>query len=515
MTEPEDEDRPFAEARRPRGDVPQRSFYVEEEEAMLRDYTRRKMLRLSFVGTLGAVGLGDTGWYASAFASPVKAVQGDSPIKTRIFWTWDHSTEWVPHRPGAQTIGASNPYGRTEEVFVQDYTLLLEWCGRHGIDAVVVWGLLRDSHGGVEAAKRLCDVALKNGVRLLCGVGLNAYGGVYYEGSSRYSLGQHLKSHPDLYARDLSGKEMILSFGTFGPSLTHHACPSRRENQDYAAESLRWLFKSLPLGGVQMETGDTGVCRCNLCEKRRNRPVSTFSWEDMALMYPIATEGIRSVSPDAWIVCETYSHPEPYAGPREAPNFGEGKPPWADECLARFPSGVIVQWVCDRFVKPKQSVPWTQAGRVSNGRHRHIMRAHLGTYWEGNVRGELSIDWIADMVQQSIRHGFDAISLFGEVSPFESGAELNYLALQNYGSARNPKADLDVYLGDVAAILLGGEKAARDYLAFARLRENPGRIRLALKEIYAHCSTMPPDVARRWAWLGNFLASFTYNQPSV
>ena len=49
---------------------------------------------------------------------------------------------------------------------MQDYTALLRWCGRHHIDAVVVWGLLRDSHGGLEAAKRLCDVAAKENVRL-------------------------------------------------------------------------------------------------------------------------------------------------------------------------------------------------------------------------------------------------------------------------------------------------------------------------------------------------------------
>ena len=71
-------------------------------------------------------------------------------------------------------------------------------------------------------------------------------------------------------------------------------------------------------------------------------------------MYPIAAEAIRSVSPGAWIVCETYSHPEPYLGPKEAPGFGEGKPPWADECLDQFPKGdgIFAQWVCDQYVQP-------------------------------------------------------------------------------------------------------------------------------------------------------------------
>ena len=102
---------------------------------------------------------------------------------------------------------------------------------------------LRDCHGGLESAKRLCDVATKQNVRLLCGVGLNAYGGVYYEGNSPYSLER----------------------------------------------------------------------------------------------YPLATNAIRSVAPDAWIVCETYSCPQPYAGPDKAPTFGDAKPVWADAELAKFP----------------------------------------------------------------------------------------------------------------------------------------------------------------------------------
>ena len=72
------------------------------------------------------------------------------------------------------------------------------------------------------------------------------------------------------------------------------------------------------------------------------------------------------------------------------------------------------------------------------------------------------------MVKRSSASGFDAISLFGEVSPFDTGAELNYLALENYGSAANPNSDLELFLNQVAAPLLGGPKYAHDFL---RLRQ--------------------------------------------
>ena len=431
-----------------------------------------------------------------------------------MFWTWDHSTEWVLNRPGAQTMGALNPYTRHPETFVEDYTRLLRWCGRHGVDAVVVWGLLRDSHGGIEAARRLCDVARQQGVRLLCGVGLNAYGGVFYEGDSPYSLERHLERHPELCAVDEAGNKVVHGSGVSGRRREHNACPSLAGNQDFAVESLRWLFQTLPLGGVQVETGDTGVCRCKRCETRRRHPVSRFSWEDMALMYPLAASAIRSVAPDAWIVCETYSHPEPHPEPEKPPNFGDGKPPWADECLREFPRLVFVQWVCDKFVKPKSSMLWTRAGTVSaEGGRRHVMRAHFGTYWGGGYRGELAIDWLAEMVQRSIDHGFDAISIIGEVSPQQAGAELNYLALANYGSTSNPRAELEVFLRDVASPLLGGLGRARDFLRYARLSQDPKQIPAALRAIHALCGRLALEPAQRWVWLANYLGSFLESQP--
>jgi hypothetical protein len=410
--------------------------------------------------------------------------------------------------PGAQTIGANNYYSRTEQWFEGDYTRLLEYCGRHHIDAVVVWGLLRDHHGGLESAKRLCDVAARNRVRLLAGVGLCAYGGVYYDGDSPYSLDLRLQKHPELKAVTASGEPLEFRARVYGNKTFYHACPSRKENQEHIAESLQWLFKNLPLDGVQIESGDTGTCQCKLCRARRHYPTGKFSWEDLALLHPIAIEAIRGVKPDAWICCETYSHPQPYAGTEEHPKFGDGKTAWADECLAKIPDGVFIEWVYDQIGKGLPKRIWTPAGDVDK-RHRNIMRAHFSTYWSG-TRGELAIDKIAIMAQESMAHGSDVISLFGEVSPFQTGAELNYLALENFGSAANPKADLNLFLRDVAAPLLGGESHAHDYLKHAKLKTKPEQIPRAVKDIYKRCGSLPPEAARRWAWLGNFLASFVY-----
>lgn len=464
--------------------------------------TRRETLRLSIGGALGLTSMAQAVAHGQETKAPAATPEklrkiAEPTVKTRIFWTWDHCAEWALNRPGALTLGCGSPYWRGTAAFIEDYSRLLRWCGLHGVDAVVIWGLLRDSHGGVDAAKKLCDVAQQNGVRILCGVGLNSYGGVYYEGNSPYSLARHLQAHPELN----------------GVASGGNACPSRKENHDFTAESLRWLFKTLPgLGGVQIESGDGGVCHCRLCQTRRQHPASGHSWEDMALLYPMAADAIRSVAPNAWIICETYNHPEPFADPAKSPAFGQGKPSWADECLARFPDNVFIQWVGDQYVKPLAQHPWTTAGRVlpiaGDRHHRHIMRAHFGTYWFGR-RGELAIDWLAELVQQSVAHGFDAMSIFGEVSPYNACAELNYLALENFGGATNPRADLGVFLREVAAPLLGGEKQAQEYLRFARLVADPPRISQALQQIYAHCgAAKPPAIAHRWAWLGEYLGSY-------
>jgi hypothetical protein len=258
-----------------------------------------------------------------------------------------------------------------------------------------------------------------------------------------------------------------------------------------------------------METGDYGVCQCEVCRKRQRHPVSRFSWEDMALMYPIAADAIRSVSKDAWLLCEAYTHPEPYRGKKEAPDFGDGKAAWADEAIAAFPQGdtVWVQWVADEHVPPKKLYEWTALGKVPGSGRRHVMRAHFATYWRG-YRGELAVDWLADLTARSMAAGCDTMSIFGEVSAFHAGAELNYLAFQHYGSAANPRADLDLFLREVAGPLLGGPQAARDYLRFARLLPARAEIPGALKDIYTRLGKLPPHQARRWVWLANFLTSF-------
>ena len=77
----------------------------------------------------------------------------------RTFWTWDHSTNWDLEQIGMQEIGVFNPYGKPPDGFLADYTRLVDFMSRNCIPAVVIYGMFRDSHGGVEAAQALCRYA--------------------------------------------------------------------------------------------------------------------------------------------------------------------------------------------------------------------------------------------------------------------------------------------------------------------------------------------------------------------
>ena len=431
-------------------------------------------------------------------------------INLRLLWTWDHATKWSAARPGGNDWGASNEYNRSAEDFVVEYSRLLHWCGQNGIEGVVVWGLLRDNHGGVEAACRLCDIARETGVKLLAGIGLNAYGGAYYEGDSPWSLNNHLRAHPELYALGDDGRPLIRTIPGNCAQPFHHACPSRPQNQDYCQESLRWLMAQVPLDGVQVEAGDTGVCQCPLCDERRQHGVSIMSWEDMALMYPLAAEAAWAVRPEATVVLETYSHPGPVAG-EPVPSFGEGTPPWAAGCLDQFPRGAHVQWVCDGYIPPHSRHEWTAAGQAPPGFAGNIMRAHVGTWW-GRYGDELAVDWLAVMARQSLDHGFDGLSIFGEKLPFHTGCELNYLALADYGSTTNPTADLNAFLDRVAAPLLGGSDLAREYLQLARAMDEPERLEAAAATARGRAAVLGGRPAERWGWLAWYLSRFSYDR---
>ena len=140
-------------------------------------------------------------------------------LPNSFFWTWDHSTNWMLDDPGMQVSGCYNKYFKQPETFVEDYRRLSDFCAGIGIKGIAIWGFLRDSHGGVEAGKRVAGHAASKGVAIMPGFGTTWYGGAYYEGSHRYNLSEFLRQHPDARMLDEKGQPYALN-GDFG------ACPA-------------------------------------------------------------------------------------------------------------------------------------------------------------------------------------------------------------------------------------------------------------------------------------------------
>ena len=426
-------------------------------------------------------------------------------IPYRLFWTWDHSTNWLPNTDGAQVCGVGNAYTKNPEYFEKDYRLAVDWCARHKMDAIGIVGMLRDRHGGLESARRLCAYARGKGVRIYLIAGLYGYGGIYYEGNDPHSLVQFLKRNPGCAAVQEDGVPVIKEFwGRGGHKRDPQACPSHPLVHEFLLESLDWVFKEIPeLGGIQMESGDIGVCQCPQCRERRgeNTTDEPLSLADMARIYPDAAAVIRRRSPDAWIICESYHHfldkpCQMFNDPNPSPDLLK---------LLNMPEETFWQWKCDRMLRDhtwELGAPMLPAMQ----KFRHIMRAHSGTQWWGG-RNTFAVDKIRQQCLLSFESGLQGVSMFGETSPSHVNAEFNYLALEYFSD--HPHAGNDDFIADIMAPRLGGRQLAERYFEMAPLCLNPEKIPAAALEIARISAQLTDyDQLRRWQYLAGFLHSY-------
>ena len=429
-----------------------------------------------------------------------------SGLPFRFFWTWDHSTNWCLNVRGAQNTGVANCYTKDPKFFVRDYKRAIDWCAAHKMSAMGAAGLLRDIHGGVDSVREICAYARERGVRMYIIAGLFSYGGIYYEGASRWSLDRFLTDHPECMGRGEDGSplyRLMVGYGGNRPILT--GCPSSPELNRYVLDSLDWLFGAIPeLGGIQMESGDVGICQCDRCRSRREagsgEAPAEMSFNDMARIYAKCAKTVWNRSPDAWVICETYRH----FLDRECRFFSSDTPSPELRELLDLPEKTFWQWKCDRRLR---SGDWTgEPVPESLRKFRHIMRAHSGTQWWGG-RHTLAVDEIRRQCLLSSRSGLQGVSIFGEGSVFHTNVEMNYLALEYFSD--HPENSIGDFAGDVMAPLLGGKLQAEKYLEFGVLHRDPVRIPAAVAEIARILrGVVDYDVMRRWEYLASFLNAF-------
>lgn len=432
---------------------------------------------------------------------PALNLRQSPALPHRLLWTWDHSTNWYLEQVGLQEIGALNYYSKPAEGFLEDYRRLVDFMSLQRISGVTIYGFLRDNHGGVEAAQELCRYAAERGVRILPGVGINAYGGIYWEGQHRYNLTTWLRQHPEL--RAIFDKPVAFHIPEL-PKLwfpetdyTDAACPSKPENARYHEEAIQWLAETFEIGGINFETGDYGVCHCADCSARR-RSDETWSLKDMAMLYPRLFAAARRSRPDLWLVSEAYWD--------NILNLEALAP------LAELPEDAIYQFCINRSYWPKVREALTREHVARLPRPKNVLRTHMGSQWN-HERYELVAPRFAEMMRLLHASGMQGATIFGEVGAFSTVNEINYLAFARFGY----QADLTwrQFVADDLGPLLGGAEAAERYLALLDVPGDRLSLTRAADEARDIAAAQAGEACRRWVWLQNRLHQKLAMLPAV
>jgi hypothetical protein len=438
----------------------------------------------------------------------------------RTWWNWDHTTNWDVVQIGVQEIGVMNPYHKPPEGFLADWKRVVDFMSLNRIAAVAMYGFLRESHGGIEAAQELCRYATERGVRILPGVAIHAYGGIVWEMEHEFNLATWLRKHPHLAAemeRPPGFQLQDLSFPLFFPrgDYSVRGCPSKPENQQWMADGIAWLSETFEIGGINIEAGDYGVCGCADCNRRRaeredsaRREGYAESWShaDMADFYPRLYDATLSRRPGSWIYSEI-----------QWDNLLDAD---AMQPLRSLPEGGIYQHTTNRSywerIKRELTPDYAAALPMKN----NVFRTQFNCQWNGDFRTEryrFNGKDFAEQAKKAAEVGFSGLTVWGEVSPYVTSTELSYLAYARF--TWDPSLTWGQFMAQDVAPRVGGLAAAERYVEMLEILDTVpfheevllNRIR---SEAVSHAAATSGDVSRRWLWLGEAAQKRLFNQAT-
>ena len=389
-----------------------------------------------------------------------------SALPNSYFWTWDHSTNWVLDDPGLQTGGCYNRYFKHPDTFIEDYRRLTDCAAGLGIKGIVIWGFLRDSHGGVEYAKRVADYAAEKGVAIMPGFGTAWYGGAYYEGDSKYNLNNFLAKHPD--ARMLNKKGELYEFNG-----EHGACIGHPAFQDWLKEALDWMLREFNIGGFNFENGDFMEDYHPLTQAlRKDWPADDAEvFFHQGRSYQQALLSIQDRLPRIMAAYATYAGFQ-YCD-KLVQDTGMGKKPPA--MLKVLPEKSVCQWTLSGMLL-EEALPLT--AYLDNGAPdaafdnpqwpaglrpaapRNVGFVHQGSQWRGD-RYQCVVSVIKEACLRAWRSGLEGVSIHGEVSSRLIPCALNYLAISHF--THWPEDNLRDFGRKTRGRVLGSEQDGEDY----------------------------------------------------
>ena len=225
-----------------------------------------------------------------------------------FLWTWDTRMDWcgdkAPIPEKMASPDATIPYYGNEKSFIDNYRRLVDFMSDVGLKHVLIWGLLRDSHGGVNAAIEICEYARAKNVGIIAGIGTQGYGGVYYDGEHEFNSSCWLAKHPEL-REDAVQISQNASIALRGKAI----CPSNPANIEWLTRGLEWLIETVPVDGLYLENGDYINCACETCNRRRREISDIYDiyFRSLTLSYQPVIDFIRENHPDIPVINTLYT----------------------------------------------------------------------------------------------------------------------------------------------------------------------------------------------------------------
>ena len=376
-------------------------------------------------------------------------------FEQRYLWTWDWRMDWSGVTPGGTKMGGGT-YRKPPDEFLDDYKKLVDFMAGHtSFNAIIIWGFLRDRHGGEQAARELCEYAAARGIRIVPGVGTSGYEGYYFEGNHRYNVTTWLRQHPELRALNAHG-------------TPHNAlCPTKPENVRWLQDGCRWLLESFAIGGINFEIGDFFVCHCEDCKRERARVPGDAPdyYNDMAISTAPVARLAHEIAPEAWLSYATYTG--------FTPEMARETPSW----VRLVPEEIICQWTLTGMLS---DVRWPPGLRPPTARN-------IGYLHWGNKSTHSVNRFFLRQIREACRRAADAeflgLATYGEDPADIFSMRLFYDAWSYF--LDHPGATLEAYAADSLAGWFGSERDGRTLLRIALQVEAEGLNRRVLPQALA------------------------------
>jgi hypothetical protein len=411
-------------------------------------------------------------------------------FKYRWLWTWDWRMEWAGTEPGGETMGGGT-YTKKPETFLADYKACIDFISENGLNGLIIWGFLRDAHGGIASGQELCRYAEERGVRILPGVGTSGYSGYYFEGDHDYNAATWIRRHPELESR--------VTYE--GVPVRECPCPSKPANKKWLADGARWLFKNFAIGGVNLEMGDFFVCRCPDCQKARSAIDSAEPdyFKDMAICLGDLIPEMRRISPDAWLSYATYT------------GFNKQMMAHPPKFIGMIPSDAICQWTLSAMMAA-EDIPDPMTGSEKWPTDLEVPTAHsIGYLHWANKSTHTENDFFLRRLQaaasNSRRAGLEGMAIYGEMPDKDWNMALNYLAFREF--CFHPDMTIEDFTAKRLAPLYGADLTDTlwkiiDLAKRARAEKDWAQMREAMRLANLASESCPVDARPQWRAVVDF-----------